>query len=118
VKHPLATPLLRYRVMAYVVGVLLIVLICVGVPLKYLTDGGSAHEAGEWITTYLGIAHGYLYMIFLVMAALLARRARWSIGFTISTLLLGTVPIASFYGERRATAAVRAQMAASPAETW
>ena len=117
-KHPLATPLLRYRVMADVIGVLLVVLICVGVPLKYLTDGGSAaHDAGEWITTYLGITHGYLYMIFLVMAALLARRARWSIGFTIGTLLLGTVPVASFYGERRATARVRAQMAATPAET-
>ena len=54
-------------------------------------------------------------MIFLVMAALLARRARWSIGFTITTLLLGTVPVASFYGERRATASVRAQMTATPA---
>jgi integral membrane protein len=103
--------LLRYRVMAYVVGVLLVVLICVGVPLKYLVDSGSAHDAGEWITTYLGIAHGYLYMIFLVVAALLARKARWSIGFTITTLLLGTVPFASFYGERRATARTRATTA-------
>ena len=105
--------LLRYRVMAYVVGVLLVVLICVGVPLKYLVDSGSAHDAGEWITTYLGIAHGYLYMIFLVVAALLARKARWSIGFTITTLLLGTVPFASFYGEQRATARTRATTTAT-----
>jgi integral membrane protein len=109
----LSTALVRYRVMAYVIGVLLIVLVCIGVPLKYLTEAGGAHDTGEWITTYLGIAHGYLYMVFLVMAALLARRAGWGIGFTITTLLLGTVPLASFYGERRATASVRAQMAAS-----
>lgn len=114
-QHPLSLALLRYRVMAYVVGVLLVVLICIGVPLKYLTAAGSAHDAGEWITSYLGIAHGYLYMIFVVMAALLARRARWTIAFTVTTLLLGTVPVASFYGERRATARVRAQMAATPA---
>jgi integral membrane protein len=75
--------------------------------------GGRAHDLGEWITTYLGIAHGYLYMVFLVMAALLARQARWSIGFTIATLLLGTVPFASFYAERLATARTRALMAAS-----
>jgi integral membrane protein len=99
--------------MAYVVGVLLIVLCLIGVPLKYLLEPGtSAQGAGEWITTYLGIAHGWLYMIFLVNAALLARKARWPLGFTAVTLVLGTVPILSFVGERRATRRVRAQMAA------
>ncbi|MBA3232470.1 MAG: DUF3817 domain-containing protein [Propionibacteriales bacterium] len=94
--------------MANIIGVLLIVLIVVGVPLKYLaTDGGGPQQLGEWITTYLGIAHGWLYMIFLVTAALLARKARFSLGFTILVLLLGTVPFLSFYGERRATAQVR-----------
>ncbi|GGF47399.1 hypothetical protein GCM10011519_21810 [Marmoricola endophyticus] len=102
--------LLRYRVMATIVGVLLIVLILVGVPLKYLTaDGTGTHSAGDFITEYLGIGHGYLYMIFLVMALLLARRARWDIGFTIVTLLCGTVPVLSFWAEHRATRRVRAE---------
>ena len=101
--------LLRYRVMAYVVGVLLIMLVLVGVPLKYLTtEGTTAQQTGEWITTYLGIAHGWLYMIFLVMAFLLARRERWDPTFTVTTLFLGTVPVLSFWAERRATARVRA----------
>ncbi|MGI8614700.1 MAG: DUF3817 domain-containing protein [Nocardioidaceae bacterium] len=100
--------LLRYRVMAYVVGTLLIVLVCIGVPLRYLAEPGTgAQSAGVWITTYLGIAHGWLYMIFLVSAAVLARAARWTITFTVVTLLLGTVPFASFYAERRATARTR-----------
>ena len=105
------TALLRYRVMANVVGVLLIVLILVGVPLKYLTqDGTSPQLVGEWITQNLGIAHGWLYMIFLVMAFLLSRKARWSIGFTLVTLLCGTVPVLSFWAEHRATAEVRSQL--------
>lgn len=58
----------------------------------------------------LGVAHGWLYMIFLVMAFLLSRQARWPIGFTLVTLLCGTVPILSFWAERRATARVRAQL--------
>jgi integral membrane protein len=104
--------LLRYRVMANVVGVLLIVLVVIGVPLKYLAgDGTEPQELGEWITTYLGVAHGWLYMVFLVTAALLARAARWPIPFTIVTLLLGTVPFASFYAERRATARTRELLA-------
>ena len=104
------TALLRYRVMANVVGVLLIVLILVGVPLKYLTqDGTSLQLTGEWITQNLGIAHGWLYMIFLLSAFLLSRRARWDFPFTLVTLVCGTIPVVSFWAEHRATRRVRAE---------
>jgi integral membrane protein len=110
------TALLRYRLMANIVGVLLIVLILVGVPLKYLTEEGTRLQlTGEWITTYLGVAHGWLYMIFLVTAFLLSRKAKWDIGFTITTLLCGTVPVLSFWAEHRATARVREQQSAGEA---
>jgi integral membrane protein len=100
--------LLRYRVMAYVVGTLLIVLILVGVPLKYFaSDGSQAQDAGEWITTWLGVLHGYLYMIFLVTAILLARRARFPFGFALGVMLLGTIPILSFWGEHLARTRVK-----------
>jgi integral membrane protein len=84
-------------------------LILVGVPLKYwASDGSDAQQVGEWITTWLGTAHGFLYMVFLVAAAMLARRARFPIAFSLLILVLGTVPILSFVGERMATARVRA----------
>jgi integral membrane protein len=101
--------LLRYRVMAYVVGSLLIVLTLVGVPLKYLAaDGSTAQQTGQWITMYLGILHGWLYMVFLVTAAMLARKARFPVGFAVLVLFLGTVPILSFVAERLATRRTRA----------
>lgn len=94
--------------MAYVVGTLLIVLILVGLPLKYLAaEGGNPQQVGVWISTVLGTAHGFLYMVFLLAAAMLARRARFSLGFTVAMLLLGTVPIASFWAERIVTRRVR-----------
>jgi integral membrane protein len=117
-----------YRVMANIVGVLLIVLILVGVPLAnfdgssmwgvfpatpaIVDPGSTANEVGEWITHVLGVAHGWLYMIFLFFAFLLSRKAEWSPGFTLVTLLAGTVPILSFWAEHRATADVRARIAA------
>jgi integral membrane protein len=95
--------------MAYLVGTLLAILILIGVPLKYwASDGTNAQQTGEWITTYLGTAHGFLYMIFLVAAAMLARTARFPVGFAVLILVLGTVPILSFVGERLATGRVRA----------
>ena len=108
--------LLRYRVMATVVGLLLIVLCLVGLPLHYgyllfpdaLPEGGSAWQIGADISQYLGVAHGWLYMIFLITAFLLSRKAGWDLRFTLVTLVSGTVPILSFWAEHRATQRVRA----------
>ncbi len=110
----------RYRVAATVVGVLLVVLLLVGVPLKYAhvlvpalwPVGSRPQEVGEGITQYLGTAHGWLYMLFLVLAILLSRRARWDLPFTLVTLLCGTVPVLSFWAERRATRRVREELSA------
>jgi integral membrane protein len=113
--------------MANVVGVLLVVLLLVGVPLAnfdgggmwhvfpstpgLVTPGSDAQELGEAITLYLGTAHGWLYMIFLVTAFWLSRQADWDLTFTGVTLACGTVPLLSFWAERRATARVRAEHA-------
>lgn len=118
--------LTAYRVMANIVGVLLVVLVLVGVPLANFdgtgmwnifsstpaiwNEGSGAHQLGEQITTYLGTAHGWLYMIFLFSAFLLSRRAGWTPGFTVVTLVLGTVPLLSFWAERRATRDVRRRL--------
>lgn len=124
--------LTRYRVMANVVGVLLVVLVLIGVPLanfdgtgmwgvfpstpELWSTGSTAHDVGEAITTYLGIAHGWLYMLFLITAFLLSRRAGWDLPFTAVTLVCGTIPVASFWAEHRATARVRAEHGDHPAE--
>lgn len=101
------TALLRYRVMANIVGILLVPLI-LGFLGKLVTpEGSTIHDIGDK-TALLGILHGWLYMIFLVMAALLARKAKWSIPFTVVTLLAGTIPFVSFWAEHRATMTVRA----------
>jgi integral membrane protein len=93
--------LTRYRVLAYVVGVLLIALILVAIPVREL--GGP----GEPVTV-LGILHGWLYFAFFLTACDLAIRARWPLRFTVGILLAGTVPVLSFFAERVATRRTRA----------
>jgi integral membrane protein len=105
---------IRYRIMAYVVGTLLVVLVCVGLPLKYL--GGNST-----VVTWTAIPHGYLYMILLITAVDLGMKAKWSWKRLILIALAGTVPFLSFVAERSATKDVRAKLAqaeaAAPAAT-
>lgn len=100
--------MVRYRVMAYTVGILLVVLVGVGVPLKYL-----AHN--DAVVTWTAIPHGWLYMVLLLTAFDLGRRARWSWTRLILIALAGTVPFLSFVAERSATKDVTVKLANSEA---
>lgn len=86
---------LRYRVMAYVTGVVLVVLCFVGIPLQV-----AGHPA---VANDVGVVHGILYIIYLAFAWLLARRLRLATGPTVIMLLAGTVPVMTFIVERWVT---------------
>jgi integral membrane protein len=100
-EQAIAAALQRYRVMANVVGVLLIGLIVVAVPLKYW--GGITEPV-----SVLGTAHGWLYALFFLAAVDLALRAKWSVKGTALTLAAGTIPFLSFVAERTVTRKMRA----------
>jgi integral membrane protein len=89
---------LRYRVMAYVTGVVLIVLCFVGIPLQVF-----AHNAA--VANYVGITHGLLYIVYLATAYLLSRQLRMKLGSpqTVLLLLAGTIPVLTFVVERWVT---------------
>ncbi len=90
----------RYRVMAYVVGALLVALVCVAMPLKYGFDSPG-------LVTVLGIAHGYLYAALVVTIADLWRRRRFPLKAVVLVALAGTVPFLSFVAERMVTERIR-----------
>lgn len=96
--------LLRYRVMAWIVGILLVVLVCIGMPLKYIWDDGR-------VVTWTGIPHGWLYAVLLLTAYDLGRRVKWSIKWFLLIMAAGTVPFLSFVAEYFATKNVRAALA-------
>ena len=99
-----------YRVLAIVVGILLTVLVFVAMPLKYFaTEGSSLQVFGADLTTVVAIAHGYLYLAYLVVAFLLWRQTRWPLPFAVLVLAAGLLPILIFFIEHAVTRRVRAE---------
>ncbi len=95
----------RYRILANVVGVVLVVFLLVAVPLRYL---GGEPRMSETISPI----HGFLYVVYLGVTVDLARRAGWTVTRTLLVALAGTVPFLSFVVERRMTRDVLAHTAA------
>lgn len=94
VKPAVRAALTRYRVIAYIVGVMLLVLLFVAMPLKYFADNPAAMNV-------VGPMHGFLYVIYLLGTFDLARRVRWGLGRMVLVALAGTIPFLSFYAERK-----------------
>jgi len=84
---------LRYRVMAYITGVVLIILCFVGIPLQVFGNNTA-------VVNDVGTLHGILYIIYIIFAYLLTRRLRLAIGPTVLVLLAGTIPVLTFVVER------------------
>jgi integral membrane protein len=88
--------LTRYRIIAWIVGVVLIVLVLIGMPLKYLGDNDT-------VVAVVGPAHGFLFMVYLVATFDLGRRAKWPLSRMLLVMLAGTIPFLSFWAERKVT---------------
>jgi len=84
---------LRYRVMAYITGVLIIVVCFVGIPLQVAADN-------TFIVSQIGTVHGYLYIVYVIVAYILAQKLKMKLWPTILLLLAGTIPILTFFVER------------------
>lgn len=100
----------RYRILAWTVGVGLLVLVVAGVPLQY----GASFDA---VVTIVGPLHGVFYMIYLLAAFDLARRSRFSVPQMLMMLCAGFLPVLAFVIERRVSHRVEAAIAEAKAAT-
>jgi integral membrane protein len=98
--------LLRYRITALIVSVLLVVLFFIGLPLQYAAGFGGVDEI-------VGIAHGvFFYPLYILLTFDLGRRVRMHPLQIVLTAAAGTIPLVSFYAERRTTRYMRDREAA------
>jgi integral membrane protein len=110
VRQPPVTPeslerakghLLRYRIMAFVTGVVLLAG-TIALIIKYTTN---LHM--EPATGILWLGHGYLYLIYVIVTGILGFRLRWPLARYIVVMLAGTIPTMSFVAEHYVTKQTR-----------
>lgn len=98
--------LLRYRVMAWVTGV---VLAAMTIALVVFTvTGTDKADRPTWYS--IGwISHGWLFVLYLIATVDLATRVRWKPLRTLLMMVCGTIPFASFFAEHWAQRDVRSR---------
>lgn len=96
----IASALQRYRVLAWVTGLWLLLL-----TVEMIAKYGFGVDTPSWIA----VVHGWVYFAYLLVTADLAVKVRWPIGRTVGTLIAGTIPLLSFFVEHRNAKDVKQQ---------
>jgi integral membrane protein len=102
-----AGALLRYRIMAFATGVVLLT----GTIALVLKDAVHVHHM-EPGTGLLWVAHGYLYLVYVLATVNLGIKMRWPLYRMALVMLAGTIPTMSFVAEHYVTRDTRERMAA------
>jgi integral membrane protein len=100
------TRLTFFKVMAFIVGVGLLVLLAEMV-LSYGFDLKGDENPLHWWPQ----PHGFIYMVYLVATALLGFKVDWPLTKIVLVMLAGCVPFLSFWVERRVAREVEAGLA-------
>lgn len=90
-----------FKVMAFVVGVGLLVLL-----LEMVLRYGFHNHALDWWPQ----PHGLIYLVYVAATMNLGLKLRWGMGKIVGVILAGVVPFLSFWVERRISRDVEAQL--------
>jgi integral membrane protein len=96
-----------YRVLAIVVGVLLAFCALVAMPLKYLAPEGSSWQSFGESASIMWVAHGWVFLVYVVVSFLLWRQTRWTVPFALLVLVSGLIPLVIFWTEHVVTKRIR-----------
>lgn len=90
-KKYLTTSIGRLRLLGFLEGTSLLLLVLVGVPLKYFFDNPSVVKS-------IGPIHGVLFLLFVFIAIIVSFERRWSfLKITWKVLLSCLIPFGTFY---------------------
>jgi integral membrane protein len=90
------TSLSRFRAMAIICGINLLLLV-VYMVAKYAFDAFA--NGNPFI--FIPIAHGYFYIVYILTVLQLAVQKKMSFGLILVLVAAGTIPVASFVAERK-----------------
>ncbi len=89
-KHLLKTNIGRLRILGYIEGTSLLVLVFIGMPLKYYFESPSLDES-------LGPLHGGIFVLFVLIVLIVAMQLKWKFWITSKVILSSFIPFGTFY---------------------
>ena len=93
-KQLLSTNIGRLRIIAFLEGISLLILIGIAVPVKYI-----AHDAS--VVKAMGPIHGALFLLFIVNTISVGIAQKWKWDTTGKVLLACIIPFGTFYIDKR-----------------
>ena len=88
----LSTRIGRFRIIGTLEGISFLLLLGVGMPLKYY--GGYQHATQE-----LGMAHGILFIAYVISVFPVKKELKWSNSTTFLVLLASVIPFGTFIAD-------------------
>ncbi len=83
-----------FRIVSYLEGISYLLLLFIGVPLKYF--GGN-----EILVKTLGMPHGLLFIAYILLAFFIKPEFKWSNKDFALILLASVIPLGTFYVDRK-----------------
>jgi integral membrane protein len=93
-KHLLNSHLGRLRVIAWLEGWSLLLLMFVAMPVKYLLNVPEATQA-------IGMIHGILFVLFISATLVISVVQRWNLGRVFVVMASSFLPFGTFYVDRK-----------------
>lgn len=88
----LSTLMGQLRLVAFLEGLSLVLLLFVAMPLKYMADMPA-------MVRIVGMGHGLLFIAYVVYVILAKAEFKWTIGKTLLALVLSIVPFGTFWAD-------------------
>src|SRR5687767_11938484 len=84
----------RFRQVAFLEGLSLLLLLFLAMPLKYLADSPS-------MVKYVGWAHGFLFLLYMILLLMVWIQYKWPFAKVFIAFLASLLPFGTFLFERR-----------------
>lgn len=83
-----------FRAIAIFEGISYLLLFGLGMPLKYLADIKEPN-------IYIGYAHGFLFVAYMVLAVLVCTEKKWGLKRFLIFFVAGLLPFGTFYIDKK-----------------
>ncbi|RXJ82046.1 DUF3817 domain-containing protein [Arcobacter sp. F2176] len=88
------TALYRFRIISIIEGLSYLTLLFIAMPIKYIAEN-------PYPVKIIGMTHGILFIIFLILLYESMKKYNWNIRLTIELFIYSIIPFGLFFIERK-----------------